>query len=106
MFLSELGTTFGDNLTSIPVLAGVLLLCSAKARERVSWTDFMAGIAIGLATGLKLTNSPYAVAALAAILATTPLPLGWKRPVACGLGLVSPRLLCIHIHSVVVSVRL
>ena len=47
----------------------------------------MAGIAIGLATGLKLTNSPYAVAALAAILATRPLRLAWKRALACGLGL-------------------
>lgn len=87
VFLSELGTTFGDNLTSIPILAGLLLLCSVEARRRLSWTDLMAGIAIGLATGLKLTNSPYAVAALAAILATTPLHMGWKRAVAFGLGL-------------------
>lgn len=67
MTLSEVGTSFSDILTALPILAGSLLILSANERQgRI----FLAGVLIGAAVGLKLTNVVYALGAAAAILVT------------------------------------
>jgi hypothetical protein len=77
-FRGELGNTMGDNLTALLVLGALYLILSrwdvlvergAKAAAPLLW----AGLLIGLGTGLKLTNAPYAVALCLALLAV-PLP--------------------------------
>jgi hypothetical protein len=64
---TELGTTYGDNLVSILVLSGLLLLIRRLPAERISShnTPFVfgiAGILIGAACGLKLTAAVYVLA--------------------------------------------
>ena len=63
MFLGELGTTFADISTSVLCLAGLILVCGYLKSERAVLV-VVAGLAFGVATGLKLTNGPYLVAAL------------------------------------------
>src|SRR3972149_5737515 len=81
IFLAELGSSFAEALTSIPVLAGLLLLLDEYAkddwdRRRVA----AAGLLLGLATGLKLANGLFVVGAALAL-----LPLaGRKRGVSPG----------------------
>lgn len=60
LFLSEIGTIGGDNLTSIPVLAGIaLVFCVPKPHK---WhIPLLSGLLLGAATGLKLTNAVFAV---------------------------------------------
>lgn len=59
-FLSELGNTMGDNLTALLVLGGLLLALDADgSRDRRRLLG--AGLLLGLATGLKLTNALYAL---------------------------------------------
>jgi hypothetical protein len=66
MFLSQIGTTFGDNITSVFILFGILIL--AKFQAQISAPLFFAsGAFFGVATGLKLTNAPYCVATSIAI---------------------------------------
>jgi hypothetical protein len=72
---SEWGTTFGD-LTSAPlVLWGLYLLLSATRRS--NWRLMVAGLLLGVAVGVKLTNGPYGVAAgvMAVFLLPRLLPL-------------------------------
>jgi hypothetical protein len=60
MTLSEVGTSFSDILTALPVLAGfTLALCESH---------LLAGLLLGAAVGLKLTNIVYALGAAAAVL--------------------------------------
>ena len=82
MSLSELGTSFGDNLLSVVVLGSVwtvlrfrdALACPGPAAWAVAAT---AGVLAGIAAGVKLPFSVYAVAGCAALLA---LPLApWRR---------------------------
>lgn len=61
LFLVEIGTSFADITTCIPVLGGVLLLLGAQTRGRL----LVAGVLLGAAAGMKLTNVPFAVAAAA-----------------------------------------
>ncbi|WP_424681617.1 glycosyltransferase 87 family protein [Frateuria sp. YIM B11624] len=59
-FLSELGNAMGDNLTALLVLGGFLLVLGSDGtheRRRL----LAAGVLVGLATGLKLTNALYAL---------------------------------------------
>lgn len=64
VFLVELGSSFNDVIVSLPVLAALLLLVRA---DRDHWrTLSTAGVLVGIATALKLTNAPYAVACAAA----------------------------------------
>lgn len=60
--LGELGTTHGDNLVSLPFLVGVALLASSfpRARRRLAAVAG-AGLALGIAVGLKLTLAPLAL---------------------------------------------
>ncbi|MEA5097751.1 MAG: glycosyltransferase 87 family protein, partial [Burkholderiaceae bacterium] len=64
MFLVEVGSTYTDVSTSVLVLGGVLLLLKGVDEpERLLRYTFLAGLLLGAATGLKLTNTPYALAA-------------------------------------------
>lgn len=53
----ELGTSFGDNLVSLPLLCALALLVAPPAARRRS---AFAGVLLGLAVGLKLTAAPAA----------------------------------------------
>jgi hypothetical protein len=61
MTLSEVGTSFADILTALPVIAGVGLMLSAKPQHRARYV--IAGIMVGGAVGLKLTNMVFFVGA-------------------------------------------
>lgn len=72
-FIAELGTTFGDSIISIPVLAGLLMLLrrfqpDANAGRPSSHTFGIAGAVFGVAFGLKLTTSIYVAAIILALL--------------------------------------
>ncbi len=67
MTLSEIGTSFGDLLTAMPVLIGVFFLVTSSQQQRR--VILMGGLFIGGAVGLKLTNATFAVGALAMIFA-------------------------------------
>jgi hypothetical protein len=68
MTLSEVGTSFSDILTALPILAGCILILSAEGRQG---RYVLAGLLIGAAVGLKLTNVVYALGAAAAVLAAS-----------------------------------
>lgn len=67
MTLSEVGTSFSDILTALPILAGCVLILSADGSHHGRYV--LAGLLIGAAVGLKLTNAVYALGAAAAVLA-------------------------------------
>ncbi len=69
MTLSEVGTSFSDILTALPIVAGVTLMLLAEEAHRAR-TLFLvlAGLLLGAAVGLKLTNVVFAVGAAAALL--------------------------------------
>lgn len=80
--LAELGTTFGDNLISIPLLCGLWIILT---RYRQLLTDrtikpvlivVAAGLLTGLAPGLKQPSAIFAVGWCAAFLT---LPVAFKR---------------------------
>jgi hypothetical protein len=66
-FLSELGNTMGDNMTSLLVLAALYMLLKRWDQLR-QWNAAAvsaanaSGFVMGLGTGLKLTNATFAVA--------------------------------------------
>lgn len=63
MALSEAGTTIVDLLLAIPVLLAFWLLLTRDGHA--AWRpSLLAGLLLGLATGLKLTNAVFAVGAL------------------------------------------
>jgi len=66
MALSEVGTSFADILTALPVLGGLGLILGSKAGQRSRYA--VAGLLIGAAVGLKLTNMIFLVAALVSLL--------------------------------------
>jgi Glycosyltransferase family 87 len=66
MTLSEVGTSFSDILTALPILAGCILILSADRSHHGRYV--LAGLLIGAAVGLKLTNVVYALGAAAAVL--------------------------------------
>lgn len=66
MTLVEVGTSFADILTALPVIAGFALIVSA---DEPHWTrNILAGLVIGAAVGLKLTNVVFALGAAACLL--------------------------------------
>jgi hypothetical protein len=67
MTLSEVGTSFSDILTALPIVAGVTLILSAEPSHR-GRTLVLAGLLVGAAVGLKLTNVVFALGAAAALL--------------------------------------
>jgi hypothetical protein len=83
-FLSQLGNTMGDNLTALLVLGAQHLVLRGwdalhGASSRVIGLMLLSGLAMGLGTGLKLTNAPYAVALCVALLTA---PASWRVRVA------------------------
>ena len=86
IFLAELGSSFAEALTSIPVLAGLLLLLDEYSKNDWDRRRFAAaGLLLGLAAGLKLANGLFAVGATLALL---PM-VGRKRGLApCVFALV------------------
>lgn len=83
-FRGELGNSMGDNTTALLVLGSLYLILSrwealGTRDARASATVLCAGMLMGLATGLKLTNGTYAVALCAAFVA---VPLPWGRRLA------------------------
>ncbi|MDQ1829545.1 hypothetical protein [Massilia scottii] len=72
-FLSQLGNTMGDNLTSLTVLGAIALLLRQWPQllaggARGAIVAALAGLVIGAGTGLKLTNANYALALCLALL--------------------------------------
>jgi hypothetical protein len=66
MTLVEVGTSFADILTALPIIAGFALVVSA---DESKWTRYiLAGVLIGAAVGLKLTNVVFALGAAACLL--------------------------------------
>ena len=75
-FLSQFGTTMGDDTTALLVLAALaVLLRRAQAGEPAlhvaTRSAALAGLLAGLATGLKLTNAMYALGLVAALCVTS-----------------------------------
>ncbi len=69
IFLAELGSSFAEALTSILVLAGLLLVLDEYSKDDWDRKWFAAaGLLLGLATGLKLANGLFAVGATFALL--------------------------------------
>ncbi|ANW06056.1 hypothetical protein LMTR13_33060 [Bradyrhizobium icense] len=66
MTLSEVGTSFSDILTALPIVAGCILILSSNGSHHGRYV--LAGLLIGAAVGLKLTNVVYALGAAAAVL--------------------------------------
>ena len=66
MMVSEIGTSMADVLTSLAVVAGVIFLI--KDDQARGLDVIVAGLLIGAAVGLKLTNVVFAIAAGAALL--------------------------------------
>jgi hypothetical protein len=77
MFLSEVGTSFADILFSplIVLALAAAYTASHRASGYLAWTG-IAGLALGLVGGMKLTNLCYLVGAVAAIFASG---CGWRR---------------------------
>jgi hypothetical protein len=84
IFILELGTSFIDISTSVPVLAGVLLFLLAVPALRPT-TLGLAGALIGVAVALKLTNAVFALALLPALAIAA--RLRWRPYLAAGTGL-------------------
>src|SRR5215472_7440979 len=62
VWLSELGTSFFSSSTAVLILWGLFLLFWNRPPRSAWW--LASGAMFGLAAGLKLTNGPFAVAAL------------------------------------------
>jgi hypothetical protein len=73
VFLSFAGTTFAEYVCSVPVLGALSALVPPRAGERPGTTNFLlAGLLLGGACGLKLTNLIYALGMSATLLAMWP----------------------------------
>jgi hypothetical protein len=66
MTLSEVGTSFSDITTALPVVAGFAVILSADETHRTRY--LLAGLFLGVAVGLKLTNVVFGVGAAASLL--------------------------------------
>jgi hypothetical protein len=66
MTLSEVGTSFIDILTAMPVIAGLGFILSTKPEQQRHY--IIAGLLIGGAVGLKLTNATFLIGAAASLM--------------------------------------
>lgn len=88
MTVSEVGTSFADILTALPILAGVALILSDRGEN--SRRLLCAGILIGAAAGLKLTNATFLIGAgLSLLLARRPLIAMLSYGAGGGVGLLA-----------------
>jgi hypothetical protein len=87
-FVAQLGTSYGDSSSAVFVLVAVYLLCrsfddpgSPRASFFVScgWI----GLCMGVATGLKLTNAPFAVAMGVVLVVVAD---SWRHRLLCAAG--------------------
>jgi hypothetical protein len=69
MTLSEVGTSFADILTSLPVITGLILILRTDQPRPANYV--LAGALIGAAVGLKLTNVVFALGLVAMVIAAT-----------------------------------
>jgi len=102
--VSEIGTTFNDIQGALFILWGVYLLMprrdeDATGARRALW----AGVAFGVAIGVKLTSGYYVVAAIVAVLVSSPLALSMRSAMlvcastgACALLLCGPWALWVY----------
>ena len=67
VYLLELGTSFVDISTGVPVVAAWLLLTGLASDPRRRLPVVLGGLLIGLATGLKLSNAIFAIATVPAL---------------------------------------
>jgi hypothetical protein len=73
-FLTQLGTSFGDTLLTLPLLGALrLILAVVQGTRRSTWLVLLAGVLGGIGCGLKPLVGIYAIA-LAAALASLPGP--------------------------------
>jgi hypothetical protein len=87
MTLSEVGTSFADILTALPVIGGVGLILSAG--DRAGLRLVIAGLLVGGAVGLKLTNAVFLVGAgTSLVLVQRPLAAIASLAIGCVLGLL------------------
>jgi hypothetical protein len=92
MTLSEVGTSFADILTALPIVAGVALLFAADDGEgqRRGRRLVIAGLLIGAAVGLKLTNASYLIGAcISLLLVARPLPALICFGAGSGVGMIA-----------------
>jgi hypothetical protein len=82
ILLQQIGSTFADITTAILVLAGWLLLARAVRTPHAARLVF-AGLLLGAASALKLTNSAHAIAGFAVLIM---LPLSLRGRIRHGLG--------------------
>jgi hypothetical protein len=69
IWLSEIGTSFFESWTAPLILWSLyFLLRSSTPGKSYSSAVMLAGIGLGLATGIKLTNAPFAVAAVVLVI--------------------------------------
>jgi glycosyl transferase family 87 len=88
MTLSEVGTSFADILTALPIIAGVglILLDGERQRSRL----IVAGLLIGAAAGLKLTNMTFLIGAGASLLLVArPIPAMLRFGAGCVAGVLA-----------------
>ena len=71
IFILTVGRTFGDDWVSVPFLAGIWLLLRGPESRRLDW---LGGLLIGLAAGMKITNVPTAAAFGVALAISYPQP--------------------------------
>ena len=69
MALSEAGTTIVDLILAVPVLLAYLLLLTRDDASAPRHATLAAGVLLGLAVGLKITNAVFAIGAPAFFLA-------------------------------------
>ena len=87
LVLTEVGTSFIDITSAIPVVLGIALLLKAlDARGSRNPGFMLSGLCLGLATALKLTNAPFAAAAFLTLTVFWSLrpDVSWKNVVAFG----------------------
>jgi hypothetical protein len=82
IFWSEVGSSFADIITALPVLAALWLFMSGRVAHRPVLLALALGTLFGVAAALKLTNAVYAVAA-------TVLPLALARSVRAGVKIAA-----------------
>jgi len=85
MALSEAGTTIVDLITAVPVLLAYLLLLTRDDESAPRHACLAAGLLLGLAAGLKVTNMVFAIGAPAFLLAGPAHP---RRRIASATELV------------------
>ena len=86
MALMIVGNTSNDMTVSLFVLLALLLMARAAESDDLHWFG-AAGLAGGVAVGLKLTMAPFAIGLAAGVLALrAPLPVRLRRLVVFGVG--------------------